>query len=289
MDDWLDPPQSSDDSAHRLSVSPDEEPVDVALATVQNARAALGNRERERARAREVAMRRSDELQRGEVGHEEVRRARMEVLKAMAHVLAAREEVERAEKGLAEAMQRKGGAELKLEVGEDMNVLVEDVEELEDNENPPKNTLAVGEMAREREEVDTEELQHTDTPSTTQVSGTTDTPCPYETGSEERSAHSDTMVLDHEEPLDGLLSLDPRHMTEAARHNAPGLPQPQPLPTSPTGPRATTSTRETPPQLEPFARAENPSNSLRPPQEDPERNLANSSIFAHLAAATHLC
>ena len=62
----------------------------MALATVQNARAALCTRERQRVRAREVAMRRWDELQRGEVGHEEPRRARMGVVKAMAHVLAAR-------------------------------------------------------------------------------------------------------------------------------------------------------------------------------------------------------
>ena len=218
VDDWFDHPRRSDESAHCLSVSTDEEPVGVASATIQNARAALCNRERQLARAREVAMRRWEELQPGEVGHEELRRARMEVVKAMAHVLGAREEVERAEKGLAEAIQRKGEAELKLEVGEDMDVLMEEAEELEDNENHPKKTIAVGEMPREREEVDTEELQGTDTPAMTPVNGTTDTPCPYKTGSEQRSDH---MVLDDEEPLDNLLSLEPCHMTDAPPQEDP--------------------------------------------------------------------
>ena len=170
-----------------------------------------------------------------------------------------------------------------------MDVFIEEAEELEDNENHPKKTTAVGEMAREREEVDTEELQGTGTPATTQVSGTRDTPCPYETGSEQRSAHSDPMVLDDEEPLDNMLSLQPCHMTEAARHNAPSLPQPEPLPRSPTDPRATTSTRETPPHTEPFECAENPSDPPTPPQEDPERNLTDIYISADEAAATYLC
>ena len=74
--------------------------------------------------ARGAVERRWDELQRGEVGHEELKRAQREVAKVMAQVLAGHQGVERAEKAVVEAIRRQGEAEWKLEVGEDMDVLL---------------------------------------------------------------------------------------------------------------------------------------------------------------------